>query len=122
VFCTGQDLDELSRTPDAVTAHLGRTSRSPARALRRCADRTTAHVHGRCAGPGLELAALAGRVVAAADARFELPEIRMGLMPGTGGTVTLPRRIGRQRTAWMALTGAPVDVETALDWGLVDVA
>jgi enoyl-CoA hydratase/carnithine racemase len=44
----------------------------------------------------------------------------MGLVPGAGGTASLPRRIGRQRTAWMALTGASVDAETALGWGLVD--
>jgi enoyl-CoA hydratase/carnithine racemase len=44
----------------------------------------------------------------------------MGLVPGAGGTVSIPRRIGRHRCAWMALTGATVDAETALDWGLVD--
>ncbi|HEY8525841.1 MAG TPA: enoyl-CoA hydratase/isomerase family protein [Acidimicrobiales bacterium] len=121
-FCAGGDLDEFGTTPDPVTAHLVRVSRSPARALRRCADRTTAHVHGACIGAGIELAALAARVVAAPDATFQLPEIRMGLIPGAGGTVTIPRRIGRQRTAWMALTGAVLDAETALDWGLVDIA
>lgn len=121
-FCAGDDLDELGTAPDTLTSHLVRLSRSPARALSGCADRTTVHVHGPCVGAGLELAALAGRVVAAPDATFQLPEIRMGLIPGAGGTVTLPRRIGRQRTAWMALTGAALDVDTALDWGLVDVA
>ena len=44
----------------------------------------------------------------------------MGLVPGAGGTVSIPRRIGRQRTAWLALTGDPIDAATALDWGLVD--
>jgi enoyl-CoA hydratase/carnithine racemase len=44
----------------------------------------------------------------------------MGLVPGAGGTASLPRRIGRQRTAWMALTGARVAPETALAWGLID--
>jgi enoyl-CoA hydratase/carnithine racemase len=121
-FCAGGDLDEFGTTPEPVVGHLVRVSRSPARALKRCADRTTAHVHGACVGAGIELAALAGRVVAAPDAVFQLPEIRMGLIPGAGGTVTLPRRIGRQRTAWMGLTAAPVDVDTAVDWGLVDIA
>jgi enoyl-CoA hydratase/carnithine racemase len=41
-------------------------------------------------------------------------------VPGAGGTVSLPRRIGRHRTAWLGLTGAPIDAATALDWGLVD--
>jgi len=44
----------------------------------------------------------------------------MGLLPGAGGTVSLPRRIGRQRTAWLAFTGARIDAETALAWRLVD--
>ena len=44
----------------------------------------------------------------------------MGLIPGAGGTVSVPRRIGRQRTAWLCLTGTTIDVATALDWGLVD--
>jgi len=44
----------------------------------------------------------------------------MGLVPGAGGTVSIPRRIGRQRTAQLALSGERLDVETALGWGLVD--
>jgi enoyl-CoA hydratase/carnithine racemase len=44
----------------------------------------------------------------------------MGLIPGAGGTVSLPRRIGPHRTAWLTLSGARIDAATALDWGLVD--
>jgi enoyl-CoA hydratase len=44
----------------------------------------------------------------------------MGLVPGAGGTVSLPRRIGRHRTAWLALSGRRIDAPTALAWGLVD--
>jgi enoyl-CoA hydratase/carnithine racemase len=58
--------------------------------------------------------------VARPDATFRLPEIAMGLVPGAGGTVSLPRRIGRERTAWLALSGQAIDAPTALDWGLVD--
>jgi len=119
-FCSGGDLGEFGTTPDPALGHLVRSTRSPARALARCADRTTAHVHGACIGAGLELAALAGQVVARPDARFQLPEVAMGLIPGAGGTATIPRRIGRELTAWMALTGAAVDAPTALRWGLVD--
>jgi enoyl-CoA hydratase/carnithine racemase len=46
--------------------------------------------------------------------------VSLGLVPGAGGTVSIPRRIGRQRTAWMGLAGAELDVETAVQWGLVD--
>jgi enoyl-CoA hydratase/carnithine racemase len=44
----------------------------------------------------------------------------MGLIPGAGGTASIPRRIGRHRTAYLALTGIPLDATTAAAWGLVD--
>jgi len=119
-FCAGGDLDEFGTRPDPATAHLVRTTRSAARALAACAPRVVAVVHGACIGAGLELAAFAGRVRARPDARFALPELAMGLVPGAGGTVSLPRRIGRHRTAWLALTGTAIDAATALDWGLAD--
>ena len=46
----------------------------------------------------------------------------MGLVPGAGGTVSITRRIGRQRTALLALTGRTIDAPTALEWGLIDAA
>ncbi len=119
-FSSGGDLDEFGTLPDPVTAHLVRTTRSPARLLAALADRVTAHVHGACVGAGIELAAFAGRVVAAPDSRFRLPELGLGLIPGAGGTVSIRRRVGRQRTAFMGIGGDDVDVERALAWGLVD--
>jgi enoyl-CoA hydratase len=119
-FCSGGDLDEFGSLPDPATAHAIRTTRSPARLLALCARRAEVRVHGACVGAGVELPAFAARVVAAEDARFWLPELSMGLVPGAGGTVSLPRRIGRQRTAWLALTGSRIDARTALAWGLVD--
>ena len=68
----------------------------------------------------MELPAFAGRVVAHPDASFVLPEVAMGQIPGAGGTVSLPRRIGRHRTAWLALTGQTIDATTAHSWNLVD--
>jgi len=119
-FCAGGDLDEFGTRPDPATAHAVRTTRSAARALAACAPRVVAVVHGACVGAGLELAAFAGRVRVRPDARFALPELALGLVPGAGGTVSLPRRIGRHRTAWLALTGTAIDATTALDWGLAD--
>jgi enoyl-CoA hydratase/carnithine racemase len=119
-FCSGGDLDEFGTTPDLVTAHLVRTRAGAALPLARLAARTEVRVHGACVGAGIELPAYAGRVVAARDALFVLPEVGMGLIPGAGGTVSIPRRIGRWRTCWLALTGTPLDAATALDWGLVD--
>jgi enoyl-CoA hydratase/carnithine racemase len=97
-----------------------RSTRNAGRWIHACAERCTAEVHGSCIGAGAELSAFAGRVVAAPDTVFRLPELAMGLIPGAGGTVSLPRRIGFPRTAWMALSGAPLGAETALAWGLVD--
>jgi enoyl-CoA hydratase/carnithine racemase len=119
-FCSGGDLGEFGTSPDPATAHAVRSTRNVARLLAACADRTRAEVHGACVGAGVELPAFAGRVVARGDARFQLPELRMGLVPGAGGTVSVPRRVGRQRAAWLALSGVSMDAETALAWGLVD--
>jgi len=80
----------------------------------------TAYVHGACVGAGIELAAFAGRVVATPDTRCRLPEVSLGLVPGAGGTVSIPRRIGRQRTAWLGLGGAELEATRAAQWGLVD--
>jgi enoyl-CoA hydratase/carnithine racemase len=119
-FCSGGDLREFGTSADPASAHLVRLRRSAGRAIAEVADRVTAVVHGSCVGAGVELPAFAGRVVAAPDSRFWLPEVAMGLVPGAGGTVSIPRRIGRQRTALLALTGDTIDATTALQWGLVD--
>jgi enoyl-CoA hydratase/carnithine racemase len=120
VFCSGGDLDEFGTLPDPATAHAIRSTRHPARLLHALEPRVECVVHGTCVGAGIELPAFTTRVVARPDASFRLPELSMGLVPGAGGTVSLPRRIGRQRTAWLALTGVAIDVETAHDWRLID--
>ena len=66
------------------------------------------------------MAAFCGHVVAAPDAVFGLPELGLGLTPGAGGTVSVTRRIGRWRTAYLVLSGRTIDADTALAWGLVD--
>lgn len=119
-FCSGGDLAEFGTTPDPASAHLVRGARSCARLIAALHVPVTAHLHGHCIGAGIELAAAAGTVLAAADTRIALPEVGMGLIPGAGGTATLPRRIGAARTAWLALTGTTVDAAAAAAWGLVD--
>ncbi len=119
-FCAGGDLDEFGTTPDPATAHAIRTGRSVGARLAACSPRVVAYLHGHCVGAGVELPAFAGRVVADPAARFALPEVGMGLVPGAGGTASIPRRIGRQRTAWLALSGAPLPAAAARRWGLVD--
>jgi len=119
-FCSGGDLDEFGTRPDPATAHLVRLTRSAARLVHRLRATVEVELHGWCIGAGIELPSFAGTVRAAPATRIILPEVRFGLVPGAGGTVSLPRRIGRQRTAWLGLTGATLDAATALEWGLVD--
>lgn len=119
-FCSGGDLDEFGTAPAPVDAHSIRTRRNAGVALSAIADRVEVHVHGTCVGAGVELPAFAGRVIAHPDTTFLLPEVSMGLVPGAGGTSSIPRRIGRHRAAYIGLIGRPFDANTALRWGLID--
>lgn len=119
-FCSGGDLAEFGMARDLVAAYLVRLDRAPWRLIDRLHDRVTARVQGAAVGAGIEMAAFAGRVVAATDTVFLLPEIPMGLVPGAGGTVSVTRRIGRWRAAWLMLSACKLDTRTALEWGLID--
>jgi enoyl-CoA hydratase/carnithine racemase len=99
----------------------------PARALVRVglrieAGRTPviAAIRGFCLGGGLELALCCDLRVCADDARLGQPEIKLGLIPGAGGTQRLPRLAGIGRAMLLNLTGEPVDAATAERWGLVE--
>lgn len=119
-FSSGGDLDEFGTAPVPIEAHDIRTRRNAGIALAAIAERVEVQVHGQCVGAGVELPAFAARVLAHPDTTFLLPEIGMGLVPGAGGTSSIPRRIGRHRTAYLALCGRPIETETALAWGLID--
>ena len=119
-FCSGGDLEEMGTRPDPATAHLIRLQRSVGRILASMADRVEVHLHGASMGAGIELPAFVNRVVAHPDSTIGLPEVDLGLIPGAGGTVSIARRAGRHRAAFLALSGRPIDAETALSWGLVD--
>jgi enoyl-CoA hydratase/carnithine racemase len=119
-FCAGGDLDEFGTARDLVAAYLVRLARAPWRVLDRIAPKVTVYAHGACIGAGTEITAYAGRVVAAPDAFFALPEVHMGLVPGAGGSVSVPRRIGRWRAAWLMVTGDRLPAPAALRWGLAD--
>jgi enoyl-CoA hydratase/carnithine racemase len=97
-----------------------RLTRSVAALVDALRDRVVVALHGACIGAGIELPAFATRVVAADDVRIGLPELGLGLVPGAGGTVSLPRRIGRHRVLDLLLTGDTISAESALTWGLVD--
>jgi enoyl-CoA hydratase/carnithine racemase len=123
-FCSGGDLAEFGTFADPASAHLARTRYSPALVLDELTARLghgcRAEVHGQVLGSGLEMAAYCGWVRARQDAVLGLPELGLGLIPGAGGTVSITRRIGRWRTAYLVLSGQRIDAATALQWGLVD--
>jgi hypothetical protein len=119
-FCSGGDLTEFGSSPDPVTAHAVRVTRSIGSLVSLCADRVAVDVHGSCIGAGIEIPAFARWITTTPDARFVLPELSLGLIPGAGGTASIVRRIGRHRTAYMALRRCVITAQTALEWGLVN--
>lgn len=123
-FCSGGDLAEFGTFVDPASSHLARTRYSPAMVLDEITGRLggacRAEIHGQVVGSGLEMAAFCGTVVCHPDATLGLPELALGLIPGAGGTVSITRRIGRWRMAYLVLSGATLDATTALEWGLVD--
>lgn len=119
-FSAGGDREEFGAVRDPALAHAVRLTRHPGIALHAVASRATCYVHGPCVGAGVEIPAFSSTVIAEPTTTFSLPEVAMGLVPGAGGTVSVPRRVGRQRAAWLSLTGTSIDARTALAWGLVD--
>ena len=119
-FSAGGDLSEFGQVTDANDAHLSRTTRFAAMKLASFANHSEAHLHGACIGAGIEIPSFAGHLVADEESFFLLPEIGMGLVPGAGGTVGITRRIGRQRTAYMAISGERISAPLAQQWGLID--
>jgi len=119
-FSVGGELREFGLSTDPAQAHYIRSIHNPGRLLAQCAARVSCHLHSACVGSGIELPAFANTVTADKKSYFQLPELQFGLIPGAGGCVSIPRRIGRQRTGWLALSGKKINAPTALEWGLVD--
>jgi len=119
-FSAGGDLKEFGTSKDIAEAHRIRQLKMPAQYLAEHAQRYSFNLHGACIGAGIELPAFAGHISATRDAFFRLPEVGMGLIPGAGGCVSIPRRIGRHRTNYFAVTGMELSADEALSWGLID--
>jgi enoyl-CoA hydratase len=118
VFAAGADIDELA----AKDAAGGLTDPRIAAwaAIRSVRKPIVGAVNGWCLGAGNELLMCCDLVVAATDARFGQPETSLGIIPGAGGTATLPRLIGRARAMRMVLLGEPIDAAEARAAGLVN--
>jgi enoyl-CoA hydratase/carnithine racemase len=118
-FCAGGDLTEFGTAPSPVVAREVRWRRDVWGRLLALRAATLAAVHGWAAGGGMEMALLCDLCVAADDARFALPETGLGMIPGVGGTQTMPRRVGVARALEGVLTGRTFDARAALAAGLV---
>jgi enoyl-CoA hydratase len=119
-FCAGGDLKERQGMDRAAWQAQHQVFERAAWTLLELPMPTIAAVNGACFGGGLELALMADFIYASAGARFAFSEPRLGIMPGLGGTVNLPRAVGRRRAAELLLTAGPFDAGQAAAWGLVN--
>jgi len=123
-FVAGADISEF---PSLREAAREAQERGSARGIQKLGARMdaarkpfVAAIHGFCLGGGLELAMCCDIRVASEDAQLGQPEIKLGLIPGGGGTQRLPRLVGIGRALLLNLTGDFIDARTASEWGLVE--
>jgi enoyl-CoA hydratase len=122
-FVAGADIKEFPELREQASGDGGGSPRGIQRVgsrLERCAKPVIAAIRGFCLGGGLELAMACDLRVAADDAQLGQPEIKLGLIPGGGGTQRLPRLVGRGRALLLNLTGDPISGAQAYEWGLVE--
>jgi enoyl-CoA hydratase len=118
-FCTGLDVREFVPPPSLVAARQDRAGPIWNDLISAARKPTVAAVHGYCLGGGLEIALACDVRIAAQDAVFGFPEVRLGIIPGAGGTQRLPRLVGVGQALRLILTGQRIDAAEALRIGLV---
>jgi enoyl-CoA hydratase len=119
-FCAGSDIKEFAAVADDVVGKKLVAETTAFSKLARFSTPTIAAINGVAFGGGLELAVCCDLLVAADDARLALPEVKLGVFAGSGGSIRVPRRIGEGRAKELMFTGEPIDAATALAWGLVN--
>jgi enoyl-CoA hydratase len=121
-FVAGADIKEFPSLRESAMDEGGSARGIQKLGARMDAARTpfVAAIHGFCLGGGLELAMCCDIRVAAEGAQLGQPEIKLGLIPGGGGTQRLPRLVGIGRAQLLNMTGDFIDAGTAYDWGLVE--
>ena len=113
-FIAGADISEFGNAPKAPDFHAVLNTMDHAN------KPIIAAIHGTALGGGLETALCCNYRVAVAEAKFGLPEVNLGLLPGAGGTQRLPRIVGAEKALAMVTTGIPIGAPEALKLGLID--
>ena len=119
-FVAGADIAELRACDEAAAQALSRAGSDVFLRLERCPKPVVAAVNGYALGGGCELAMACHLRIASEHARFGQPEVKLGITPGYGGSVRLPRLIGRGRALELLLSGAMIDAQEAWRLGLVN--
>ncbi len=116
----GADIKEMARLEQKSAEAFITRLRDLCEAVRRFPAPVIARLPGWCLGGGLEVAAACDLRIAAHDAKFGMPEVKVGI-PSVIHAALLPRLIGWGRARWLVMTAENIDAPTALAWGLVDV-
>lgn len=120
IFCAGGDLKERLGMTRAQWTHQHEIFERVNFAMTDLPLPLIAAVNGHAFGGGLEMALCCDFIHASRAARFGLPEVTLGIMPGMGGTQNLPRAVGERRARELLLTGRPFTAQEAFEWGLVN--
>jgi enoyl-CoA hydratase len=119
-FCAGGDLKERQGMSDDQWQAQHLIFERMIRAVLECPMPVIAAVNGAAYAGGCEIALGCDFIYAMRSARFALTEVTIGIMPGAGGTQTLPRAVGLRRAKEILLTGRPFSAENGYDWGMVN--
>ncbi|ETO93525.1 enoyl-CoA hydratase/isomerase family protein [Legionella oakridgensis] len=119
-FCAGADINRLAECDAQSGYRFACFGQDVFRQLETMGKPSLAAVNGYAFGGGCELAMAATLRVAAEEAQFGQPEVKLGVIPGYGGTQRLARLVGKGRALDLCLTGRFIDARTALNWGLVN--
>jgi enoyl-CoA hydratase len=119
-FCAGADLKERDGMAQADWQAQHELFERGFMALMELPLPVIAALNGHAFGGGLEIALCCDFIYASSSARFALPEVRLGIMPGGGGTQFLPRAAGARRAKEIIFTGKPFSAQEALAWGVVN--
>lgn len=118
-FCAGADINKLAQCNAETGYQFAVYGQEVFRQLETLGKPSLAAVNGYAFGGGCELAMAATLRIAANQAQFGQPEVKLGVIPGYGGTQRLARLVGKGRALDLCLTGRFIDAQTALQWGLV---